>query len=49
MNLRDDLRYPEARAGEEIRELTRERIRREEEDQNLLTEYEARHEKARKI
>lgn len=44
MTILDQLRYPEAEARREVREITRQRIRREEEDQEILTEYEAKQE-----
>ena len=44
MSLHNDLLYPEARAVEEIRDLTRRRIQREADDQQLLTDYLANHE-----
>ena len=47
MSLLDPLRYPEARAAREVREVARQRIRREEEDQEILTQYEATHETTR--
>ena len=47
MTLHDLLRYPEARAAEEVRDVTRRRIQREAEDQALLTEYLSRHEETR--
>lgn len=47
MSILDPLRYPEARAAREVREVSRQRTRREEEDQALLTEYEEKHETTR--
>lgn len=44
MSILDPLRYPEARAAREVREVSRQRIRREEEDQEILTRHEENHE-----
>ena len=39
MSFMDDLRYPEARAQREVREVTASRIRREAEDQKMLDNH----------